>query len=268
MNTRNASPKPWQTKEPPAAHSTATAATHDVPPRFTLRGALPLVGLSFWQAWWMISSTTSVVSSAQPHGLGSISAVMLATLLGYAVLTVCASRFAPYGCPRSFMLAGFGGLIGSLLLSMASHLTLPTLPATAVSIIGLAVFSPANALLLLMWGERWGTLAAGNVGRQLVLSFTFAFILYFLVVVVPVPMAIVINAAFPPYPHSHCTSARINPAAPNRSPPSPQKHQKWQPFLQVSCCYRSHSDAWNTSCPFHKAGNTSKPSLWRQLGFS
>lgn len=146
----------------------------------------------------MISSTTSVVSSTQPHGLGSISAVMLATLLGYAVLTICAGRFAPYGSPRSFMFAGIGGLIGSLLLSIASHLTLPTLPMAIMDIVGLAMFSPANALLLLMWGERWGTLAAGNVGRQLTLSFTFAFVLYFLVVAVPTPIAIVLNAAFPP----------------------------------------------------------------------
>ena len=163
-----------------------------------LQKMLPLVGLSFWQAWWMCTSTTDVVSGPRQYGMGAVGLLLVTTLVGYALLALCAPRFAPYSCTRSFAFTGAGGFAGTLLVSVATHTLLPHAAGVAVMLAGSVVIALANALLLLMWGERWGTLAAGDVGRQLCISFAFAFALYFLVAWLPTAVGIALNACFPP----------------------------------------------------------------------
>ena len=45
--------------------------------------------------------------------------------------------------------------------------------------------SLGNALLLIMWGELWSALATGRVGRHLYVSYTFAFVLFFVAYALP-----------------------------------------------------------------------------------
>ncbi len=183
--------------------------------------ALPLVGLSFWQAWWMCSSTTEVVSGPYSYGIGAVSLLLLTTLAGYVALAGAAARFAPYSRPRAFTATGIGGFAGTLLMSAATHCPLPHAAGLALVVAGSLVIALANALLLLMWGERWGTLTAGDVGRQLCISFAFAFALYFAVVVLPTPVGIALNACFPPLSalalavsqNEPCRSGPVSPVA-------------------------------------------------------
>ena len=158
---------------------------------------LPLIGLGFWQAWWMCSSTTYVVNGTYQRGVGTVSLILIVTLLGYAAVSLLAPRFAPYSSKRAFVLTGVGGFLGTVLISISTHIDMPFALGVALELTGVVVLALANALLLLMWGERWSTLAAGDVGRQLSVSFAFAFALYFLVSSVPLVVGIALNALFP-----------------------------------------------------------------------
>jgi DNA-binding CsgD family transcriptional regulator len=59
------------------------------------------------------------------------------------------------------------------------------------------VLSIGNALLLIMWGELWSTLSTGRVGRYLLVSYAFAFALYFCVVSLPLGVRMVVTALLP-----------------------------------------------------------------------
>ena len=63
--------------------------------------------------------------------------------------------------------------------------------------VGAVPFAVGNALLLIMWGELWSTLATGRVGRSLYASYAFAFVVYFVVVALPSAVAGVIACLLP-----------------------------------------------------------------------
>ena len=81
-------------------------------------------------------------------------------------------------------------------MALATHL-LQGAAYVAVLVMGLAVFSAANALLLVMWGERWSTLATGQVGRCLYTSYALAIAVYLLVGVLPWQLGAPLVAACP-----------------------------------------------------------------------
>lgn len=67
---------------------------------------LPLVGLGFWQAWWMVSSTTNVVCGPYQQGAGTMRLVLFVTLVGYLALTLASPRSAPYSKKAAFVASG------------------------------------------------------------------------------------------------------------------------------------------------------------------
>ena len=159
---------------------------------------LPLVGLGFWQAWWMSLSSTSVVVGPIQRTPATMTVMLLVTLLGYALAAALAPRLAPYGTRRGLSLAaGICGALGTIALALSTHFASPLPVAVFLEWGGALLTAVFSALVLLMWGERWSTLAAGSVGRQLVCSFALAFVLYFAVAALPTLPGCLLTTAFP-----------------------------------------------------------------------
>lgn len=161
---------------------------------------LSLAGIGFWQAWWMCASSTDAVMG--PGGLGSVAmrVLLVTTLVAYLLVALLARRLAPYGSHRAALPAtAASGVLGTALLSVATGegpLAPQGAAGVAAVVVGLALASVSGALLLAMWGERWSTLSAGSVGRQLVCSFAAAFPIYLLVDALPRAAGAVLCALF------------------------------------------------------------------------
>lgn len=198
-----------------------------------MQKALPLVGLGFWQAWWMVSSTTAVVGGPHQHGMGTMRLILFVTLAGYLILTAVSPRLAPYSKKATFFASGLCCFAGTLLTSIATHWIASPILGSALEPIGIVLFSAGNALLLLMWGERWSTLSAGDVGRQLCMSFAFAFVLYFVIGAIPLWAAAVCNALLGPL--SVCALATSQ-ALPSRTEPVAPISLRMRPVVAVLAC--------------------------------
>lgn len=171
----------------------------DSPNRRSFAGMLPLVGLGFWQAWWMTLASTSVVMGPIQPAPGSMLLLLVATLAGYVVATLAAPRLAPYSNrPGLLPLAAAAGTAGTMMLALCTHIALSHTAGLALEWAGYILTAVFSALVLLMWGERWSTLASGNVGRHLVYSFLLAFALYFVVCALPVVAGCALVALFAP----------------------------------------------------------------------
>ena len=187
---------------PPNKHGDASAAPQGdegaaTSSRPQLSGLVPLVGLGFWQAWWMTLSSTSHVMGPVDLGPSPMMAVLVVSLLGYVAATLAAPRLAPYGARPALPWVAAGlGTAGTVILAVCTHLSLPG-AGLALELCGCVLTAAFSALVLLMWGERWSTLASGDVGRQLVYSFLLAFVLYFVVAALPVVPGCAAVAAFP-----------------------------------------------------------------------
>ena len=169
----------------PAAHTSSLARHH-------------LIGLGFWQAWQMAAFCSSAIIVDTPHsGISLKTLVIACTTLGYLVVMAANERDA-LRPKRPFDLMGssFSMAFGTLVLMFAPHLDDPSLKAVAL-VFSLATISFGNASLLMMWGELWGTLATGRVGRHLYLSYSFAFLLFFGVFALPRPFAGLLVCTFP-----------------------------------------------------------------------
>jgi DNA-binding CsgD family transcriptional regulator len=162
--------------------------------------SLRLVGLGFWQAWWMLSLCTSVVlpfgySSAFPFDPTLM--VLLVTALGYLAAVALSRRSSPFLKKPLFLWLAVGcSFVGTLAMALLAHGALGdalAIPYTAATV----VFSLGNALLLIMWGELWSTLATGRVGRFLYVSYAFAFMLFFFIDALPFELAFVLTALLP-----------------------------------------------------------------------
>lgn len=169
----------------PAAHTSSLARHH-------------LIGLGFWQAWQMAAFCSSAIIVDTPHSDISLKTLAIAcTTLGYLVVMAANERNA-LRPKRPFDLIGssFSMAFGTLVLMFAPHLDDPSLKIVAL-VFSLATISFGNASLLMMWGELWGTLATGRVGRHLYLSYSFAFLLFFGVFALPHPFAGLLVCTFP-----------------------------------------------------------------------
>ena len=196
---------------------------------------LPLIGLSFWQAWWMCSTTTGLLSGPVQWGVGTMRLLLWVTLACYALITWLSTKYAPFSSPRLFMASGAGGVAGTLLVSVATHVGTLGVLGIGMEAVGVLVFGVSNALLLLMWGERWSTLAAGNVGRHLCTSFAAAFVLYFILTALPTGAAIAANAVFPAL---SAWALSVSQSEPCRSDPiSPTKLQLKPIAVLLACIF-------------------------------
>jgi DNA-binding CsgD family transcriptional regulator len=86
--------------------------------------------------------------------------------------------------------------LGSLGLVGYSSLPYPN-DMTALFVLATVVFSAGNAMLLIMWGEFWSTLATQHAARYLFAAYAFAFVLYFAVGVLPHLLGGVVTSLFP-----------------------------------------------------------------------
>lgn len=150
-----------------------------------------LLGIGFWQAWWMLVLCTSLVlpSGATLLGVRGSAWALLFTSAGFVAAALLSFRGRPFiEHGHMFPVAGAlcaGGTALCLLLRMAT-------PGDALSALFMAALLTAafgNAFLLVMWGELWATLATDRVSQYLLSSYAFAFVLFFGVQALPTALA-------------------------------------------------------------------------------
>jgi DNA-binding CsgD family transcriptional regulator len=123
--------------------------------------------------------------------------VLSISTLGYLVVVGLSRRFSPF-LKKPFFLwtTALCCSLGTLLMALLAQGYL----GTAIEIpyiLSLLVFSFGNALLLIMWGELWSTLATGRVGRFLTVSYAFAFVLFFVIDALPLLVSALCAALLP-----------------------------------------------------------------------
>ncbi len=157
-----------------------------------------LFGLGFWQAWQIaIFCSNAVIPDMEQNGFSLKMLIVACSTLGYLVV-MAASRWHALREHREFALAmaAFAMAAGTLMLMLAPSVGDAALQNVALSI-GLVGISLGNALLLISWGELWGTLATGRVGQHLYLSYAFAFVLFFVAIALPRPLGGLCACLFP-----------------------------------------------------------------------
>ncbi|OUO89860.1 helix-turn-helix transcriptional regulator [Gordonibacter sp. An230] len=195
-----------------------------------------LLGLGFWQAWWMISMCTGIVLPTTEHypTAGNTTLWVLAlTTAGYVGVVTLSRRLSPFLIRRP-CLALAGGL------TAAGTALLPASLSACSGAAGFACFlaaaiaaSAGNALLLIMWGELWSALATGRVGRHLYVSYTFAFVLFFIASALPSAAGAAFTAALP------IVSAAVLAACkqePRREPSVLPIDMRTVPTVRILCC--------------------------------
>jgi DNA-binding CsgD family transcriptional regulator len=108
------------------------------------------------------------------------------------------------------------------------------------------LFSFGNALLLIMWGELWSTLATGRVGRYLYVSYAFAFALFFILRTLPVGLMVALVALLPVISTAVLYSALKEPV---REPASISFDMEPIPRARVFCSLVLISIVWGISQP-------------------
>lgn len=186
------------------------------------RQRLPLsqFGLGFWQAWWTLAFCTGTLVGPESASIldVDVQTLLLAiTTLGYFVpmLTCGRRRGESFGRATRPCAAGLC-CAGSLGMASATYL-LPGASATstAVFLASSLLFSVGNALLISLWGELWGALACGAVGRCLYASYIIAYGAYFILQPLPLPARVIVLAAMPVI---SCCVLSFSQSEPKRTP--------------------------------------------------
>lgn len=159
-----------------------------------------LLGLGFWQVWQMVAMCTPFVVPVpmEPAFIDNPTVVLLVFItLSYAAVVMLSRRFAPFlHHRRAFVAAGVFTAAGTVLMPVGLGVA-GGAAGSALFIAGALMAAFGNALLLIMWGELWSALATGRVGRHLYASYTFAFVLFFLIYWMPSVVAVLVAAAAP-----------------------------------------------------------------------
>ena len=152
-----------------------------------------LLGLSFWQAWWMLSMCTATILPFGDDAFSLVSPViviMALSALGYFAIILISRRFSPFFTKKSALVfAAVSSPMGSAAMAILANtgaFDALGLLAMLLYLLAALLFSLGNALLLIMWGELWSTLATARVGRYLCVSYAFAFVIYFCVFALPI----------------------------------------------------------------------------------
>lgn len=195
-----------------------------------------LLGLGFWQAWWMISMVTGALLPTKDHYpfAGSTTLwILVLTTLGYLVIVLLSRRLSPFSSRRiSFFLAGGCTTVGSLILPF-SLTVINGAFGFGVFFIASVLVSVGNALLLIMWGELWSTLATGRVGRHLYFSYSFAFVLFFIGYFLSSPFNAIFTAILPSISALVLFLCKDEP---KRSPAVMPLEKKSIPYLSIFLC--------------------------------
>ena len=156
-----------------------------------------LLGLGFWQAWQIVAMCTDIVAPTSGKLFDQGNALLILLVLmtaAYLAVVVASRRYAPFaGRGSSYVLAAALMAAG---MPVALHF-LEGIVGIGVFVMAAASASLGNALLLIMWGELWSALATGRVGRHLYASYTFAFVLFFLIYFMPQPVAVMATTLLP-----------------------------------------------------------------------
>lgn len=159
-----------------------------------------LLGLGFWQAWQIVAMCTDIVAPTSGALFDQGNALLLLLVLmtaAYLAVVVASRRYAPFAGRRwSFGLAAGLMAVGTLGMPMTMQL-FEGASGVAVFAVAAGAASLGNALLLIMWGELWSALATGRVGRHLYASYTFAFVLFFLIYFLPAPAEVAATTLLP-----------------------------------------------------------------------
>jgi DNA-binding CsgD family transcriptional regulator len=206
-----------------------------------------LFGLGFWQAWWMLCMCTGVVL---PFGLATkfpfdpVLFVLLLTALGYLGVVGLSRRFSPFIRQKlMFILAAACSFAGTLAMGILAHGEGGE-AFVILYILATLLFSFGNALLLIMWGELWSTLATGRVGRYLYVSYAFAFALFFALRILPIALMVALVSLLPVISAVVLYSA-LN--EPTREPASISFDMEPVPRTRVFCSLVLISIVWNFS---------------------
>ena len=165
-----------------------------------------LLGLGFWQAWWMIASRTDLVVSGDASWLpfdwvwlAPRNLFTIVTTFGYLAVALCARHLRrPFSSNRSFfVLAAALTSLGTLFLAAMTSLKEPSALVLCAFAVALVMVALGNALTLFMWGELWSSLETARVGRYLFASYLFSFVLYFGLTAIPDALAMVADCLFP-----------------------------------------------------------------------
>lgn len=158
-----------------------------------------LIGLGFWQAWQMVAMCTGAIIPYE-FDTGTVSLrtlIMVVTTLGYLVAVLASKAIPSYiGQRTSLPITAAAMSFGTFIMLFVPYLTSPSLQTTALAL-ALVGIGGGNAVLLIMWGEHWSTLATGRVGQHLYLSYAFAFVLFFVAYFLPHPANGLITCSFP-----------------------------------------------------------------------
>ncbi len=161
--------------------------------------SMRLLGLGFWQAWWMLTMCSPVIFPANLSGrfpFDPILMVLFLTTLGYLVIVLASRSKSPFVKSRlSFIIAAGISFVGTLAMAIIARSELSDI--VVAYTIATLLFSTGNALLLIMWGELWSTLATGRVGRYLYVSYAFAFVLFFIIRALPMELTIIFTSLLP-----------------------------------------------------------------------
>ncbi len=159
-----------------------------------------LLGLGFWQAWWMIGMCTDTLlptTDRYPFAGNTTIWVLVLTTFGYVTVVCASKKFSPFSSRRlNYAFAGGLTATGTIMVPF-SLLQGSGTGGFALFLAGTLAIAIGNALLLIMWGELWSALATGRVGRHLYVSYTFAFVLFFVCYVLPQPASTLFAASLP-----------------------------------------------------------------------
>lgn len=159
-------------------------------------------GLGFWQTWWTCALCTSTIL---PPGriVGPFDAstfLLLVTAVAYLGATLVSRHIPSFSSrPGACIAVGLGCGLGTAGMAAATTLSAASWNSWGLFLFaGSAIlFALANAPLILMWGERWSTLASGSVGRCLYTSYAVALAAFFCMDNLPWAVRLVIMVALP-----------------------------------------------------------------------
>lgn len=223
-----------------------------------------LLGLGFWQAWQMVTLCTMTVMPSITEGdiilSNSSFALLVCMTFSYAFVIFASKRRAPFTARKSsYLWTSCLMSIGTLLIPLGIKLSSQL--GALVFIIGAISASLGNAFLLIMWGELWSNLANGRVGQHLYASYTFAFVLYFMIIWIPWPLSLCITAALPVASSAILFACR---AEPKRTSSVVPLDVKTIPTLRLLVCIFFISTVWGYSQGIVGAFNTSGENFMNQ----
>lgn len=206
-----------------------------------------LLGLGFWQAWQMVTLCTTIVLSNTTSNdviLSNRSFILLLCMTFSYAFVIFASKWkAPFTARfSSYIWTSCFMSLGTILIPIG--IMLESSIGAGIFIFGACIASLGNAFLLIMWGELWSNLANGRVGQHLYASYTFAFVLYFIIIFTPTPISLLLTILLPLVSVAILYACRTEP---KRTPSVVPIDVKAIPSIRLLICIFFISVVWGYS---------------------